>query len=232
MRIPPISARFCANDVFIPGPYTRNKSTWTLACNSAGNGAALSTSAMCLDRSSLTNLSKYAARARQPRRLDSRTRSTTCRTRTSSRDPLTQQSRNRCLASRLTCLVVFILFTLELVPSSRVQLLGRFLGQAPLIFRRQNLTGDRSRGLDNQPAYFPFEFSQHMGVVLRGSLARLDYDLFGSSDRLLGFLLLQAGGRTTGFLDELGCLSVGLGHHLLALGLGPRQLGFYFLGIG
>src|SRR5262249_52631277 len=161
MRIPPISAGFCANEVLIPRPYTRTRSAWTLACNSAGNGVALSTSAVCRDWSSFTNLSKCAARARQPRRLDSRTRSTTCRTRASSRDPLTRQSRNRCLASRLTCLVVFILFILGLIPSSCIQLLGRFLGQASLIFRCQNLSGDRGGGLHNQPAHFPFEFGKH-----------------------------------------------------------------------
>jgi hypothetical protein len=41
--------------------------------------------------------------------LDPSTLCTTCRTRSSSRDPLIRHIRNRCLASHLTCLIVFIL---------------------------------------------------------------------------------------------------------------------------
>ena len=43
----------------------------------------------------------------------------------------------------------------------------RFLGQAPLIFRRQDLAGDRRGGLHDQPADLALELGQHAGVVLR-----------------------------------------------------------------
>ena len=94
------------------------------------------------------------------------------------------------MASRLACLVIFIVTT--------ASCLGRFLGQASLIFRGQNLAGDRGRGLHHQPADFAFELGQHAGVVLGGGLARLDHDLFGGGDGLLGFLLAARGRRRRG----------------------------------
>ena len=44
--------------------------------------------------------------------------------------------------------------------------------------------------------------------------------------------LLHAGGRGAGLLDQLGGLRVGLRHDLLALRLGPGQLGLDLLGVG
>ncbi len=53
------------------------------------------------------------------------------------------------------------------------ELPGRFFGQPPLVFRRQDLAGDRRGGLDHQAAHLALEFGQHAGVVLGGGLARL-----------------------------------------------------------
>ena len=76
-------------------------------------------------------------------------------------------------------------------------------GQAPLIFRRQNLAGHRGGGLHHQPADLAFELGEHAVVFLSGGFARLDHNLFGGRDGLLRFLLLQARGCGAGFLDEL-----------------------------
>src|SRR6516225_9116987 len=151
------------------------------------------------------------------------TPSATCRTRPSSSNPFDTHKRNNCLASRAACLLVFISFV-----SLRLHLLGRFFGQAPLIFGRQNLARDRRGRVHHQTSDLTLEFSEHACVVLGGRLSRLDDDLFGRGDGLLSFLLLHPGGRQATFLDEFGRLGIGLGHHLLTLGLGPSQFGLYF----
>ena len=72
--------------------------------------------------------------------------------------------------------------------SLSLQFLGCFLGQAPLIFRRQNLADDYGRGLYHQPPDFAFEFGEHAGIVLSRRLPRLGQDLFSDND---GFLRLN-----------------------------------------
>jgi len=85
---------------------------------------------------------------------------------------------------------------------------------------------------NNFEADLALEFGKHSIVVLSRGFVRLLHDLFGSGDSFIGFLLLHAGRRRPGFLDELGRLRVGLRHHFLALGFGPRQFRVDSLGRG
>src|SRR5258705_13529411 len=105
------------------------------------------------------------------------TRCTTWRTRPSSNDPLSTHKRNNCLASRMAFLLVLILVRTDL-PLGR-HLPGCFLGQAPLIFCRQNLARDRSGSLHQQPADLALEFVEPACLILRSSHAGLGYDVFG-----------------------------------------------------
>src|SRR5690242_4537142 len=118
---------------------------------------------------------------------------TTWRTRFSSSEPLAKQNRNRCFASRLICLLGFILS-----PSSPCQLPGSLLGKPALIFACQDLSGYRGGGLHNQMAHFAFELGQHQIVVLLGCLSRFDCDLLSSSNGLSRFLFPQPCGRVSG----------------------------------
>src|SRR5262249_39313233 len=152
---------------------------------------------------------KSDRRATQPRRLDSRTSWTTLRTRSSLRDPSTRHNRYRCFASLSICLIVFIL---EFRPWSCGQLSFGFLGQSPLILRRQNLSGDCAGRLYNQAADLLFEFGKHTSVVLRRGLPSLSDDLFSGSSGLVSFLLQQAFSRGAGFVDELRGSSIRLHH--------------------
>ena len=111
-------------------------------------------------------------------------------------------------------------------------LLRGLLGQAALIFRRQDLAGHRGSRLHHQPADLPFEFGEHALVVLGGGFACLDHDQFRGRDGLLRFPFLQAGGGGPGLLDELGRLGIRLRHHFLTLGFGLGQLRLYLLCIG
>src|SRR5215471_348329 len=182
MRMPPISAGLFANEMLSFGPYTRSRSDDTLVCKSAGKGVALSTLAVCRAQSSLTRRRKCDSRARLPRCLASRTRRTTWRTRFSSKDPSTRHNRYRCFASLSNCLFVFIS---AFRARSCGQLPGGFLGQSPLILRRQNFPGDRTGRLHNQPADLLLEFGEHTSVLLRRGLTRPQHDLLGGSSGLL-----------------------------------------------
>src|SRR5438093_8953829 len=228
MRMPPIIAGVSANEMLSFGPYSRLRSDDTLVCKSAGRGVALSTVAVCRAQSSFTKRRKCERKAKLPRCLDSRTRRTTWRTRSSSRDPSTRHNRYRCFASLSSCLIVFIS---AFLPSSCGQLLGGFLGQSPLILLCQDFSGNVAGGLYNQPADLLLEFGEHTSVVLRRGLMCLDYDLFSGGNRLLGLLFQQDVSRSAGFLDELRRLSVSLRHDFLTLCLRSRQLRFHLVGI-
>jgi hypothetical protein len=110
-------------------------------------------------------------------------------------------------------------------------LLGGFLGQSPLILRRQDFPGDSAGGLYNQPADLLLEFGKHTGVVLRRGLMCLEHDLFSGGNRLLSLLFQQDVSRSAGFLDELRRLSVSSRHYFLTLRLRSRQLRFHLVGI-
>ncbi len=60
---------------------------------------------------------------------------------------------------------------------------------------------------------------------------RFDHDLLGGGNGFLVLLLVQVSGRRARFLDHSCGLVIRAGHHLLALSLGPIELGFDFLGV-
>src|SRR5262245_49410319 len=128
--------------------------------------------------------------------------------------PSTKHSRKRCFASRLISLVVFISLSLW-----HRQLTGRFFCQTPLVVCRQDLAGNRRGRAHHQTAYFLLQLGEHPSMILRCSLSRPGHDLFSISDRLLRFLLAQAGGGPASIFHELTCCAVGLRQNLLALGL-------------
>ncbi len=112
------------------------------------------------------------------------------------------------------------------------QFLRRLLGETLLIFSGQNLAADRRGSLHHQSTHFSFEFDQHPCVIRGCSLTCFGHDLFGGCDGLLSLLLPHSRGRNAALLQEVGCLGGGLRHRLLVVGLGPRQLRLYLLGVG
>ena len=134
--------------------------------------------------------------------------------------------RNSCLASRLDCLGSFHSGRRYLVFHRR-PIAASFLGQALLIIGSQDLPVTVAVVCTTNRPTSTFQFGEHASVFLRRGFTRLDDDLFGRRDGLLGFLLLHPRGRGVGFLDHFGRLRVGLHHDFLALGFGPGQFGFY-----
>src|SRR5215470_3526377 len=164
MRIPPISAGRWAKTAVSPGPYRRVRPASIPACKSGGKGAALSTVAVRPAISSLTNRLKCERTAGQSRRPAATRCCTTLRTRFSSSKPFTRQKWNSCLASRLACLLIFMLCR---------NLLRRLFGQTTLIFRRENLTSHRGGCLHHQPADLALEFGEHAVAFQTGGFACL-----------------------------------------------------------
>ena len=103
------------------------------------------------------------------------------------------------------------------------QLFLRFLGQPPLVVRRQNFAGDRRGRLHDQPANFTFQLGEHPLVFQRGGFARPGHDLFRGGDGFLRFLLAHARGGDSRFLDQLVGQVIGLVEDFPAGGLGPGQ---------
>src|SRR5207247_3242411 len=64
-----------------------------------------------------------------------------------------------------------------------------------------------------------------------GSLASFGDNLFGSGNRLLGFLLLHTSGGGPGFFDQFAGLRVGFFQDLTLQAFSPRKFGFNFFRI-
>ena len=101
-----------------------------------------------------------------------------------------------------------------------------------MVLRRQDLAGDRCRGLHDESSDLAFELGEHAGAVALGGFARPDHDLFGRGDRLPGFLCLDTGGRRAGFLDQLLSLGIGFRQDTDTLRLDAVQFGLDLLGVG
>src|SRR5215469_17082871 len=193
MRRPPMSDGFWANAMFTPLPYLALIWADNSPCKSWGSGVALSTRTLRRSRSSFTSRCKRARISRKPRGFFSEINLSACRTRFSSSKPFTWQLRNSSRASRIACFDIFMA-RLARWTSLRGQFLFCLLGQATLVFRREDLPGHGGRGLDDQSANFLLQLREHLHAFLRGGFARLGDNLFGGSDGLLSFLLTHAGG--------------------------------------
>src|SRR5262249_18804686 len=144
----------------------------------------------------------------------------------SSKAPSTKQSRNRCFASRLISLMVFITSFLL-----HRQLSGRFLRQPLLIVRRQNLAGDCCGSFHHQMAYLLLELGEHPRMILSRSFSPPRRVFLGFSARLLLSLRSQLRRGSTSLFNELTRFGIGPRQNLLALRLGLRQLSSYLFTI-
>ncbi|MEI9865608.1 MAG: hypothetical protein WDN00_13880 [Limisphaerales bacterium] len=69
-------------------------------------------------------------------------------------------------------------------------------------------------------------------MILRGSLAGLDDDLFSGGDRLLRLRLANAGGSGACILDQLVRLLPGVGQNFLAGDFGGGEFSLDLVGVG
>src|SRR5262249_28886144 len=112
------------------------------------------------------------------------------------------------------------------------QLPGCFLGQTLLIFWRQDFAGDVGGSFHHKPTKLRLELREHARPFLCRGFLRLDHDLRGGRNGLLGFLLLYSSCCRAPFFDQFGGLDVGFVQHAPTLLFSAGQLCFDLLGIG
>src|SRR5262249_3718609 len=143
----------------------------------------------------------------------------------------TRQLLNSALASRRTCLEIFILRSDTFELPSRRHLLVGFLHEPLLVFQRQNFPSNLGGRGHHQPAHFPFQFGQHPGVILGCCFPCLGNNLLGGGDGFLRLLFLDFCGGSTGFFDHLCALCAGFIEDFARLVLSIGQIGLDLLGV-
>ena len=231
MRIPPISAGFCANDALIPGPYRRARSAWMLARKSSGNwrgaldfggvpgtvefhqiqevvqecpAAAPVASNNCLRHLPDTGLiqqSVYEAQAEQPLGF------TLC----------LLDSFHAVLLSHCHCTVSCLaVSSARRFWSSGVRILPVTLA----VVCTTNRPTSR------------FRSASMRRIILRRCLARFARICSAAAMAFWASCSCRRPAAAASFFDQLGCLDIGLHHNFPALDFGLCQLGFYLFCIG